>query len=136
MTEELWTFGAIAPEGSERIDIDGFTLVEADGEEAGRVVEATYEPGSSCVVIEAGPWLVGRRVLLPAGLISGMDPENETNRAHEGQVKESPTSNPDLGDITSQQHRHEVARYFEAFSGPSMLRFARRSRTLKPQAAL
>lgn len=83
------------------------------------MVEATYEPGSSCVVIEAGPWLVGRRVLLPAGLISGMDPENETiaTELTRDQVKESPTFDPDLGDITSRQHRDEVAEYFEAFSG-------------------
>ena len=78
MSEDLWTFGAIAPEGSERMDIEGFTLVEADSEEVGRVVEASYEPGSSCVVVEAGPWLVGRRMLLPARLISGMSPEEET----------------------------------------------------------
>ena len=26
MPEDLWTFGAIAPEGAERIDIAGFTL--------------------------------------------------------------------------------------------------------------
>ena len=75
MPDALWTFGAIAREGSERIDIEGFRLFTVDGEEIGRVVEASYEPGTSCVVIETGPWLVGRRVLLPAGLISGMSPD-------------------------------------------------------------
>jgi hypothetical protein len=115
MQEDLWTFGAIAPEGSERIDIEGFTLCAVDDEEVGRVVEATYEPGESCVVVEAGPWLVGRHVLLPAGLISGMSPEEETiaTELTKDRIKDSPTSDPDLGDITRQQHREEVAAYFE-----------------------
>ena len=114
MPEDLWTFGAIAPEGSERIDIEGFNLFTIDDEEIGRVVEASYEPGSSCVVIETGPWLVGRRVLLPAGLISGMSPDEETveTQLTQDQIKESPTCDPDLGDITRQQHRDEVAEYF------------------------
>lgn len=118
MPEDLWTFGAIAPEGSERIDIEGFNLSTVNGEEIGRVVEASYEPGSSCVVIETGPWLVGRRVLLPARLISNMSPDDETiaSELTKDQIKDSPTFDPDLGDITCQQHRDEVAEYFEAFS--------------------
>lgn len=96
MQEDLWTFGAIAPEGSERIDIEGFTLCAVDDEEVGRVVEATYEPGESCVVVEAGPWLVGRHVLLPAGLISGMSPEEETiaTELTKDRIKDSPTFRP------------------------------------------
>src|SRR5688572_6750122 len=65
MSEHMWTFGDIAPEGSEHADIDGFTVVAGD-DEVGRVVHATFEPGSSCVVVETGLRLVGRRVLVPA----------------------------------------------------------------------
>ena len=69
-------------------------------------------------MIEAGPWLVGRRVLLPARLISDMSPDDETiaSELTKDQIKDSPTFDPDLGDITCQQHRDEVADYFKAFS--------------------
>ena len=118
MVQDLWTFGAIAPDGSERTDIDGFTLLDADDEEVGRVVEASYEPDSSCLVIETGLWLVGRRVLIPAGFIEGMDPVDETltTRLTKEQIKDSPPLDPDVGDITSQQGRNEVADYFTALT--------------------
>jgi hypothetical protein len=43
MSETMWTFGDIAPEGSEHADIEGFTVVAGD-DEVGRVVHATFEP--------------------------------------------------------------------------------------------
>ena len=49
-----------------------------------------------------------------------MSPEDETiaTELTKDQIKDSPAFDPDLGDITSQQHRDEVADYFEAFSDP------------------
>jgi hypothetical protein len=113
--QDLWTFGPIAPEGSERTDVDGFALLDVDGEEVGRVVEASYEPESSCLVVETGVWLVGRRVLIPAGFVSGMDPDDEVvnTRLTKEQIKNSPGVDPDMGDMTSQQGRDEVADYFD-----------------------
>jgi len=113
MTEDLWTFGAIAPEGSERADIAGYTVRSID-DEAGRVIEATYEPGSSCVVVETGPWLIGRRVLVPACLVSALDVDERTISVAltNEQIKDSPAFDPDVGDLTSQENRDEVQEYF------------------------
>lgn len=62
--------------------------------------------------------MVGRRVLLPARLISGMSPDQKTieTQLTQDQIKDSPTSDPDIGDITRQQHRDNVAAYFEELS--------------------
>ena len=62
--------------------------------------------------------MVGRCVLLPAGLINGMSPDEESveTQLTQDQIKDSPTSDPDLGDITRQQHRDDVAAYFEELS--------------------
>jgi hypothetical protein len=120
MAEHMWTFGDIAPEGSEHADIDGFTVMAGEAE-VGRVVQATFEPGSSCVVIETGLRLVGRRVLVPACFFTGVDVDRETLGVSltEQQVGDAPTLDPDVGDLTVQMDRDEVRTYFEALEGSS-----------------
>jgi hypothetical protein len=115
MSEHMWTFDAIAPEGSEHADIEGFTVVAGD-DEVGRVVQATFEPGSSCVVIETGLRFFGHRVLVPASFFTAVDVGRETLGVSltEQQVRDAPTLDPDLGDLTVQMDRDEVRTYFEA----------------------
>ena len=35
--------------------------------------EATYDVGASQIVVDTGPWIFGRKVLLPAGTIERVD---------------------------------------------------------------
>ena len=120
MSEHMWTFGDIAPEGSEHADIEGFTVTAGD-EAAGRVVQATFEPGSSCVVIETGLRFLGRQVLVPASFFTTVDVDRETLGVSltEQQVGDAPTLDADLGDLTVQMDRDEVRTYFEALEGSS-----------------
>ena len=118
MSEHMWTFGDIAPEGSEHAEIEGFTVVAGD-DEVGRVVQATFEPGSSCVVIETGLRLVGRRVLVPASFFTTVDVGTETLGVSltQLQIDDAPTLDPDVGDLTVQMDREEVRTYFESLEG-------------------
>ena len=118
MSEHMWTFGDIAPAGSEHADIDGFTVVAGE-DEVGRVVQATFEPGSSCVVIETGLRLVGRRVLVPASFFTTVDVGAETLGVSltRPQIDDAPTLDPDVGDLTVQMDREEVRTYFESLEG-------------------
>jgi hypothetical protein len=47
--------------------------VEATDGSIGTVQRATYEVGSSYVVVDTGPWIPGGRLLLPAGIVSRVD---------------------------------------------------------------
>jgi hypothetical protein len=118
MTEQMWTFGDIAPEGSEHADIEGFTVMAGD-DEVGRVVQATFEPGASCVVIETGLRLVGRRVLVPARFFTAVDVDEEilSISLSQAQLDDAPTLDPDLGDLTVQMDRDEVRSYYEPLEG-------------------
>jgi hypothetical protein len=118
MSEQMWTFGDIAPDGSEHADIEGFT-VRAGDDEVGRVVQATFEPGSSCVVIETGLRFLGHRVVVPASFFTAVDVDRETISVSlsEQQVSDAPTLDPDLGDLSVQMDRDEVRTYFEALEG-------------------
>ena len=57
-------------------DIVGYKIEATDGS-IGKIDEATYEAGSSYVVVDTGPWILGRKVLLPAGVITSIDHDDE-----------------------------------------------------------
>ena len=51
--------------------------VEATDGSIGKVDEATYDTGSSYIVVDTGPWIFGKKVLLPAGVVSRVDRDDE-----------------------------------------------------------
>ncbi|MGW6567566.1 PRC-barrel domain containing protein [Streptomyces sp. NPDC054975] len=69
----------------------GFSVEATDGA-IGKVDQHTEEVGRSYLVVDTGPWIFGRRVLLPAGLVAQVDAENETVRLScaRGDVKDAP----------------------------------------------
>ena len=60
----------------ETTSIDGFRVEAVDGS-IGKVDEATYDVGSSYIVVDTGPWIFGKKVLLPAGTVERIDTANE-----------------------------------------------------------
>jgi hypothetical protein len=62
--------------GSVDTDIVGFS-VEALDESIGKVDESTYDAGSAYIVVDTGPWIFGKKVMLPAGVIRDVDVDNE-----------------------------------------------------------
>lgn len=77
---ELWTFQIVefqTPSGATPTvppDIAGFDVEAADGH-IGKIDEATYEAGSSCMVVDTGFWIFGKKRMIPAGVIERLDPD-------------------------------------------------------------
>jgi hypothetical protein len=58
----------------------------------GKVDESTYDAGRSYVVVDTGPWIFGQKVMLPAGVVRGIDVTEQVvfvNRTKE-QIKSAP----------------------------------------------
>jgi hypothetical protein len=72
--DEIWTY---RDETLGDADVTGYSVEALDGG-IGKVDEATDEVGSSYLVIDTGPWILGKKVLLPAGVIDRIDPESQT----------------------------------------------------------
>lgn len=53
-------------------DIAGYKVEATDGG-IGTVDKHSAEAGSAYIVVDTGPWIFGKHVLLPAGTISGVD---------------------------------------------------------------
>ncbi|MFF3324896.1 PRC-barrel domain containing protein [Streptomyces sp. NPDC002889] len=78
--------------------------VEATDGAIGKVDKHTEEVERSYLVVDTGPWILGRRVLLPAGLVSRIDTDDETVHVSctKAEVKDSP-------DFESGRHEKDAA---------------------------
>ncbi|HEX6421518.1 MAG TPA: hypothetical protein VFZ77_23645 [Acidimicrobiales bacterium] len=107
---ELWTFrivefdtrGGVAP------DLAGFDVEAQDGH-IGKVDEATYETGASCVVVDTGWWIFGKKRMIPAGVIERID--RDERKIHVGLSKDEIKDAPDYDAA-----QREVAAYRDQHS--------------------
>jgi hypothetical protein len=100
---EIWNYRDRSDLGSNVVDthadMTGFGVEAVDGS-IGKVDEATYEVGRSYIVVDTGPWIFGKKVMLPAGVVRGIDETEEkvfVNRTKE-QIKNAPHFDPDRRD--------------------------------------
>ena len=78
------------------MDLTGFKVEALDGG-IGKVDEATDDAGSSYIVVDTGPWIFGKKVMLPAGVVRDVDLDTETvfvNRTKD-QIKNAPEFDED-----------------------------------------
>jgi hypothetical protein len=89
MNTEIWAWSDTV--GGSTPAIDGFGVEATDGS-IGKVDEATYDVGTSYIVVDTGPWIFGKKVLLPAGTVERIDSTEEKVylTLTKDQIKDSP----------------------------------------------
>jgi hypothetical protein len=111
---DIWTFreaGTLGVDPAQNIDLTGYKVDAIDGG-IGKVDEATYEVGSSYVVVDTGPWIFGKKVMLPAGVIERIDPVEEkvdVSRTKD-EIKDAPEFDESM--YTDPGYRTEVGSYY------------------------
>jgi hypothetical protein len=111
---DLWTYRDY--DTWEAKDISGFAVEAVDGE-IGSVDEATYDAGTSFIVVDTGPWIFGRKVLLPAGVLTRVDHPNRrvfVNRSKE-QIENAPEF--DEASFRDMGYRESVGDYYGSGRG-------------------
>jgi hypothetical protein len=114
MAMEMWTYRGEIELVEEEVDLKGFEVEATDGK-VGTIVDAAYELGSSWLVVDTGPWIFGRKVLLPAGTVRSIDPEARTvhvDRSRE-EIKSAPEHDP--SGYADQEYRLALADYYARF---------------------
>lgn len=101
------------PEDDERAsaDLSGYDVEATDGG-IGKVDEANYEVGSAYLVVDTGPWIFGRKVLLPAGTVDRVDHDERkvyVDRTKQ-QIKDSPEYDKDT--FGTNEYRDRVGGYY------------------------
>ena len=101
----------------DELDVTGYPIAAVDGD-IGHVDEATYEVGSSDLVVDTGPWIFGRKVLLPAGVVERVDTVEHkvyVDRTKD-QIKAAPECDQTVDDA---QYRERLGGYYaETYNGP------------------
>ena len=111
---ELW-YGEVetdAEQDRRRADLAGYRVEATDGG-IGSVDQASYDTDNSWLVVDTGPWIFGRKVLLPAGTVQNVDHGERTvyvDRTKE-QVKHAPEYDPET--FEKPEHRERFARYYD-----------------------
>ena len=91
---DLWTYPDASTLGLDvvrGVDLTGFSVEATDGG-IGKIDEATYDTARSYIVVDTGPWIFGKKVMLPAGVIKRVDLDTETvyvNRSKD-EIKNAP----------------------------------------------
>jgi hypothetical protein len=99
--ETTWTQG----------DLSGFEVEAIDGS-IGKVDEATNDAGAAFIVVDTGPWIFGKKVMLPAGVIQDVDPDARqvfVDRTKD-QIKNAPEFDEDR--YTDETYRSDVGAYY------------------------
>ena len=112
MESNLWTYR----ETVRNIDLTGFKVEAMDGS-IGKIDEATYDIGSSYVVVDTGPWIFGKKVMLPAGAISRVDPAERKVYVDltKEQIKNSPPYDEETRD--KPEYRETLGGYYGGYYG-------------------
>ena len=107
-TTDLWTF---RDETIGTTDVTGFSVEATDGG-IGKVDEATYDVGGSYIVVDTGPWIFGKKVMVPAGVIDHVDLDGETvfvSRTRD-EIKNAPEF--DESRYRDETYRSELSGYY------------------------
>ena len=102
--------GSLSRASSPR-NVVGYGVEARDGS-IGKVDEATYEVGSSYLVVDTGPWIFGKKVMLPAGVIQSVDHENE--KIFVDRTKDEIKNAPEFEDsfIRDEEYRGKLGSYY------------------------
>jgi len=107
---EVWTYRAdvrIEP----RMDLTGFKVQARDGE-IGKVDQSTTEASQSWIVVDTGPWIFGKKVVLPASTITSVDMDRQVVAVDrtKDEIQNAPEFDPDRG--VDAGYREQLADYY------------------------
>jgi hypothetical protein len=112
---EMWNYRRVGDGGDEpgpeTVDLTGFGVEAIDGS-IGKVDAASHETDSSLIVVDTGPWIFGKKVMLPAGVIDRIDLDDEKVYVH--RTKEEIKHAPEYDDAlsTDMSYRARLAQYY------------------------
>jgi hypothetical protein len=105
---DLWTYRETT---LGTMDLTGFEVEAKDGS-IGKIDEASNDVGASYIVVDTGPWIFGKKVLLPAGVIDRMDTAEE--KVYVDRTKDEIKDAPEFDESRYRdiEYRDEVGGYY------------------------
>jgi hypothetical protein len=107
---EIWTYRTdvlLEP----AVDLNDFKVEATDGS-IGKVEESAADAGKSYLVVDTGPWIFGRKVILPGQTVERIDLDSATvfvDRTKE-EIKNAPEFDPERG--LDEKYRSDLGDYY------------------------
>ena len=114
-TWDAWTYRTSAARTPQSAEIVGYEVHATDGH-IGKVDKASNDVGASQIVVDTGPWIFGRKVLLPAGTIDRVDDAEE--KVYVDLTKDQIKASPELDEGATWDdpaYRERVGGYYSGF---------------------
>jgi hypothetical protein len=105
---EIWTY---REQSWSTMNLTGYGVEALDGG-IGKIDEASNEVGASYVVVDTGPWIFGKKVMLPAGVIQRVDHDDE--KVFVSRTKEQIKNAPEFDDsmVKDEGYRGRLGSYY------------------------
>ena len=112
MTFDTWKYGdaSLASTLAQR-EIVGYDVEAIDGS-IGKIDDATLETDSGHLVVDTGPWIFGKKVMLPVGVLKSVDHDDEkvfVNRTKD-EIKNAPEFDDSMRN--DEKYRTELGSYY------------------------
>jgi len=107
-TRDIWAY---PDETWGNVDLVGFSVEALDGS-IGKIDKASNEVGAGYIVVDTGPWIFGKKVLLPAGVVESYDLDDTcvfVQRTKE-EIKNAPEFDPD--NVDDLKYREQYGSYY------------------------
>ena len=108
-SRDMWSYSGGDDWSS--MNLVGYKVEATDGD-IGKVDEASNEVGAGYLVVDTGPWILGSKVMIPAGLISRVDVSEE--KIHVDRTKDEIKNSPKLDEQTYREptYRDTLGGYY------------------------
>ena len=109
---DAWNYRETTGISARQDKLTGFKVRAVDGD-IGKVDEATRDVGAGYVVVDTGPWIFGRKVMLPAGTVERVDWQDRT--VYVDRTKDQIKDSPELGEngLTDRSYRDRLGTYYD-----------------------
>jgi hypothetical protein len=110
-TFQPWEYRGTSEFTGAGTDLTGYSIAAVDGD-IGRVDRATYDTGSAHLVVDTGPWIFGRKVMLPAGVVERIDTAEK--KVFVDRTKDQIKDAPEFDDTVSEDpaYRERLGTYY------------------------
>jgi hypothetical protein len=107
-TQNIWEY---SDETWSNVDLVGFSVEALDGS-IGKIDKASHDVGVGYIVVDTGPWIFGKKVLLPAGVVDAIDLDETTAYVQrtKDEIKNAPEFDPDR--VSDTKYREQFGTYY------------------------
>lgn len=92
-------------------DIVGYHIEATDGS-IGKITEASHASNDSYVIVDTGPWIFGKKVIIPAGTVTHID--HTDRKVYVDRTKDQVKASPEYGDDLNAEpgYRDKIGDYY------------------------